>query len=58
MFNYKSMEIYFSDLNEDAKKRLLDFVGAETASDMNWDIDMAPIAIYDVAVYDDDNDEL
>lgn len=39
-----TFEIYFSDLNEDAQKRLLEAVGAETAADMNWD---SPIAMYD-----------
>lgn len=43
----KTFEIYFSDLNEDAQKRLLKAVGAETATDMNWDIDICPIAMYD-----------
>ena len=43
----KTFEIYFSDLNEDAQKRLLEAVGVETAADMNWDIDMCPIAMYD-----------
>lgn len=43
----KTFEIYFSDLNEDAQKRLLEAVGVDTASDMNWDIDMCPIAMYD-----------
>ena len=43
----KTFEIYFSDLNEDAQKRLLEAVGAETSADMNWDIDMCPIAMYD-----------
>ena len=43
----KTFEIYFSDLNEDAQKRLLEAVGAKDASDMNWDIDMCPIAMYD-----------
>lgn len=42
-----TFEIYFSDLNEDAQKRLLEAVGAETAADMNQDIDMCPIAMYD-----------
>lgn len=42
-----TFEIYFSDLNEDAQKRLLEAVGAETALDMNWDIDMCPIAMCD-----------
>lgn len=43
----KTFEIYFSDLNEDAQKRLLEAVGVETAADMNWDIDICPIAMYD-----------
>ena len=43
----KTFEIYFSDLNEDAQKRLLEAVGTETPADMNWDIDMCPIAMYD-----------
>lgn len=42
-----TFEIYFNDLNEDAQKRLLNAVGAETPADMNWDIDMCPIAMYD-----------
>ena len=43
----KTFEIYFSDLNENAQKRLLETVGAETAADMNWDMDICPIAMYD-----------
>ena len=39
-------EIYFNDLNEDAQKRLLVFVGAEDASEMNWDMNILPIAVY------------
>ena len=42
-----TFEIYFSDLNEDAQKRLLEAVGAKDASDMNWDMDICPIAMYD-----------
>ena len=48
--------IYFSDLNEDAQKRLLEMVGAETAADMNWDIDMCPIAIYEFETKDESED--
>lgn len=43
----KTFDIYFSDLNEESKKRLLDFVGAKSASDMNWDMDILPIAQFD-----------
>ena len=38
--------IYFSDLNEDAQKRLLEFVGESDPKEMNWDIDMCPLAYY------------
>ena len=41
----KEFEIYFSDLNREAQNRLLELVGAETASEMNWDMDIVPIAI-------------
>lgn len=47
---YKSFEIYFSDLNADAQKRLLEFVGEEDPSDMNWDLDICPIAEFDIEV--------
>ena len=39
-------EIYFSDLNEDAQKRLLKEVGETDPKEMNWDVDMCPIAMY------------
>ena len=42
-----TFEIYFNDLNEDAQKRLLEAVGAETPTDMNWDMNICPIAMYD-----------
>ena len=38
--------IYFSDLNEEAQKRLLEFVGESDPKEMNWDIDMCPLAYY------------
>lgn len=44
----ESFEIYFSDLNEDAQKSLLDFVGVESAADMNWDNDILPITTFDI----------
>ena len=43
----QSFEIYFSDLNEDAQQRLLNAVNVENASDMNWDMDIIPIAVFD-----------
>lgn len=40
----QSFEIYFSDLNEDAQKRFLEFEGIATAADGNYDINTIPIA--------------
>ena len=37
-------EIYFSDLNEEAQKRLLKAVNAKSASEMNWDMNIVPLA--------------
>ena len=44
----KTFQIYFSDLNEDAKRRLLDFVGIKDVADANWDMDIIPIAVFDL----------
>lgn len=50
----KSVEIYFSDLNKEAQARLLDAVNAETPADMNWDMDIIPIAVLDFEEEDED----
>ena len=50
----KSFDIYFSDLNDDAKRRILEFVNAEDPSDMNWDLDILPIASYVIEVGEGD----
>jgi hypothetical protein len=42
----KSFSIYFSDLNEDAQKRLLELLKT-TPEEENWDTDVFPIAILD-----------
>ena len=39
-------EIFFSDLNEEAQQRLMYLVGIKDPKEMNWDIDVCPIAIY------------
>jgi hypothetical protein len=46
------VEIYFSDLNEEAQQRLLEAVGITDPAEMNWDIDIAPIAIFDFSEVD------
>lgn len=45
--NYVEFEIYFSDLNEDAQQRLMEAVRIKHPREMNWDINMSPIAIYE-----------
>lgn len=42
-----TFEIYFSDLNEKTQNELLEFVGASDPAEMNWDLDVIPIAIYE-----------
>ena len=54
----KTFEIYFSDLNEDAQKRLLDAAGAESAADMNLDMDTIPIAWFDFEEIDKYDEEV
>ncbi len=44
--DYNEFHIYFNDLKEDAQKRLLKAAGVETAAEMNWDINILPIATY------------
>lgn len=43
-----SFDIYFSDLKEDAQKELLNAVGAKDPEEMNWDMDILPIATFDI----------
>lgn len=43
----KTFEIFFSDLNEKAQKRLLDFVGETDPKEMNWDADLVPLSSFD-----------
>ena len=46
----KTAEIFFSDLNEKGQKKLLEAAGVDSPKEMNWDIDMCPISIYEVEV--------
>lgn len=43
--------IFFSDLNEEAQKRLMEVVGIKDPKEMNWDMDILPIATMDVEEY-------
>lgn len=43
----ESFDIYFSDLSDDAKTRLLKAVGASSAEEMNWDMDIIPLVSYE-----------
>lgn len=46
----KQFEIYFNDLNEKTQKDLLEFVNAKDAKEMNWDMNVIPIAILEFEV--------
>lgn len=41
-------EIYFNDLNEDCKERLMVNLNISTPEEANLDIDIIPIAIIDI----------
>ena len=38
-------EIFFSDLSEEAQARLMAFAGITDPKEMNWDVDICPLAI-------------
>ena len=44
----EEVETYFSDLVPEKQKELLKAVGAKNPSEMNWDMDISPIAIYGI----------
>lgn len=46
MVMYVEFNIYFSDLNEDAQQRLMQEIGISDPKEMNWDMDILPIAVY------------
>ena len=43
----KSVEIFFNDLKPEKQKEFLETVNVTDPKEMNWDIDMAPLAIVD-----------
>ena len=46
--------IYFSDLTESAQRELLEAVGINDPKEMNWDMDILPIAYYPIGNQDFD----
>lgn len=54
----KTFTIYYHDLNEKAKKELLEFVGQSDPGEMNWTdneyMDIFPLAFYDIEEDGDD----
>ena len=43
---YIEIPIYFNDLKEDKQQELLELIGESDPKDMNWDINIIPIAYY------------
>lgn len=52
-----SVDIYFNDLSDKAKAELLDAVRVKDAKEMNWDIDIVPLATLDFELEDLDEAE-
>lgn len=42
----QELHLYFSDLNEEAQKRVLEFYEVESAAEMNADLDIVPITTF------------
>ena len=51
----KEFEIYFGDLTDGAQKRLMNAVGIEDPREMNWDMDIFPVAWYPLSNVNDDD---
>lgn len=51
----KKYEIFFSDLNEEAQKELLEDIGISDPKEMNWDV--LPLTSYEFFHIDDDHIE-
>ena len=43
----QTFEIHFSDLTDAAQEELMDLVGISDPKEMNWDLDIVPIASAD-----------
>jgi hypothetical protein len=54
----KTFNIFFSDLNEDAQKRLLKFEGILCPSENNWDLDILPLAIFESEIFESEDCEI
>lgn len=52
----KEFNIYFSDLSDDAKKELMEFVGVKNPKEMNWDEDLVPLAV--IVGFEEDIEEI
>lgn len=48
-------EIYFSDLNEDAQKQLMEQYHITNPSEANWDIDLIPLATLEIPFNENEN---
>ncbi len=53
----KTFYIYFSSLTDDAQKDLLNLLGIKDPSEMNWDMDVIPLAMVDFEEEPDKEDE-
>lgn len=52
-----SFEIYFHDLSEKAQRELMELVHIDHPSEMNWDIAMCPLAVYETEEFPEDTPE-
>lgn len=53
MSDMVSFEVYYSDLNKDAQRRLCDLFKTSPEEE-NWDMDIVPLAIIDREMYEEE----
>ena len=46
-------EIFFSDLNEEAQRSLLEALGIDDPKEMNWDMDVFSVATFPIEEEED-----
>ena len=49
----EEFDIYFSDLKEGSQKRLMAAIGIHDPKEMNWDLDILPLASYPLPILED-----
>lgn len=53
----KTLDLFFSDLSDEAKKEVLDFLGISSPAEANLDLDILPLTTLELHEETDEADE-